>query len=135
MIKKNLSFTKKLLRLLLNHIMLLIKDYIIIIKISNKIPLLKIRFVESYLVKNLTKLNIGCIKKGIKKLKINFLINFLRKQERLIVQLIDLSILILINKLQIHNKARLRIKHKAKSNPKPCLFRKAIIQVVNQILM
>jgi hypothetical protein len=125
MIKKNLRFIKKLLRLLLNLIMLLIKDYIIIIKISKKIPLLKIRFVSSYLAKNLGKLNIGCMKKGIKRLKINFLIDFLKKQEKLIVPLIDHFILILINKLKLRNKLQ------AKSN----LFKKPIIQVVNQILM
>lgn len=124
---------KKLLKLLLNLIMLLIKDYTIIIKISKKIPLRKIRFVWSYLERNLGKLNIGCMKKGIKRLNINFLIDFLKKQEKLIVPLIDHSMLILINRLQLHNKAQ--PKAKVKINLKLFLFRNPIIQVVNRILM
>lgn len=95
----NHVFMNKLLRLLYLRIMSLIKLHLKVkeIRVRKRILGFRIKFVKYFLRKNIIRLNIGCISKGIKDIKMLFLIfcsrklgdpNMLRKRTMDIINII-----------------------------------------------
>lgn len=77
--------------------------------------MLKIKFVWNYLVKNSRKLSIGCMKKEIKMLRINFLINCLRELGKLHVPPIEKAMQVILMNQNPQNRLRHQLLNKLKA--------------------
>lgn len=61
---------------------------------------MRIKFVWNYLIRNMHKLNIGCMKKVIKNLRIYFFRNFFKELGEEVEQLIENIIIMILHKIQ-----------------------------------